>query len=160
MEVLDRLLEHDQWATATLLEASRDLTDAQLDQEFDIGRRTLRATYKHMIPNVEFWTGLMIGQPVAKWREDLSVAEFIDFHQRVYPPFATLAYRLRDEQRLDDTFADHYGVPQTYGGVILMVILHNTEHRTEVSHFLQRLGVADVSEVDYGLWDLKRRGLF
>ena len=34
-ELLDRLLEHDHWATDQLLALSRGLTDAQLDQEFD-----------------------------------------------------------------------------------------------------------------------------
>jgi hypothetical protein len=35
----------------------KDLTDAQLDQEFDIGHRTLRQTFDHMILNVDFWAG-------------------------------------------------------------------------------------------------------
>ncbi len=37
MDLLDRLLAHDHWATARLLDLSRGLTDAQLDQPFDIG---------------------------------------------------------------------------------------------------------------------------
>ena len=49
MDLLDRLLEHDHWATAQLLDLSRHLSDAQLDQEFDIGHRTLRDTFEHMI---------------------------------------------------------------------------------------------------------------
>jgi hypothetical protein len=44
MNLLDRLLEHDDWATAQLLDLSRTLTDEQLDQEFDIGHRTIRGT--------------------------------------------------------------------------------------------------------------------
>ena len=43
MDLLDRLLEHDRWATDQLLELCRGLTDAQLDQPFDIGHRTVRA---------------------------------------------------------------------------------------------------------------------
>ena len=42
-----------------LLDLSRGLTDAQFDQAFDIGHQTLRATFVHMIFNVEFWTALM-----------------------------------------------------------------------------------------------------
>jgi hypothetical protein len=64
MDLLDRLVGHDHWATAGLLELTRNLTDAQLDQPFDIGHRTLRATFEHMILNVEFWTTLMAEQPV------------------------------------------------------------------------------------------------
>lgn len=121
IDVVDRLLEHDQWATATLLEVSRDLTGAQLNQPFDIGHRTLRATYKHMIFNVPSWTAPMTGQPVDTRCEDSSVAALIECRERFYPAFATLARRLRDEQRLDETFVDHYGAPQTFGGAILMV---------------------------------------
>jgi uncharacterized damage-inducible protein DinB len=62
MELIDRLLEHDRWATAQLLEACQGLTGAQLDQEFDIGHRTLRATLDHAFYNVEVWTRLMAGQ--------------------------------------------------------------------------------------------------
>ena len=59
MDLLDLLLDHDHWATARLLEVSGGLTDAQLDQEFDIGHRTLRATFGHMIFNVPFWTAFL-----------------------------------------------------------------------------------------------------
>jgi uncharacterized damage-inducible protein DinB len=146
-------LEHDRWATNQLLGVSRGLTDAQLDQEFDIGHRTLRATFEHMIPNVAFWTGLMAGQPVDAESDDGSLAALIASHERSYGTFATLARQLRDQQRLDATFIDHYAVRKSFGGTTLMVVLHNEEHRSEVLHILQRLGLPNVPEVDHGLWD-------
>jgi uncharacterized damage-inducible protein DinB len=159
MDLLDRLLEHDRWATDQLLELSRDLTDAQLDQAFDIGHRTLRATFEHIIFNVEFWTGLMVGQPVDAQRDDRSLAALIDRHERSYAALATLARRVRDEQRLEDTFVDHFDTHMTFGGAIIHVVLHNAEHRSEALHILERLGVPDLPEVDHGLWDFTRRGL-
>ena len=153
MDLLDRLLEHDHWATTQLLDLSRDLTDAQLDQEFDIGHRSVRGTFEHMIVNTAFWTDLMTGQPVEEERDDRSLAALIDRHERFYATFATLARRLRDEQRLDDTFIDHYDARKSLGGTILHVVLHNAEHRTEVVHILTRLGVPGPPEVDHGLWD-------
>jgi uncharacterized damage-inducible protein DinB len=158
MDLLDRLLGHDQWATAQLLDLSRGMTDAQLDQPFDIGHRTLRATFDHLILNVEFWTGVMVGQPIAYERDASSVATLIEDHERSYAAFAAFARRVRDEQRLDDTFVDHYGFPMTFGGAILHVVLHDAEHRPEVLHILERLGVPDLPEIDHGLWDFKRRG--
>jgi carboxymethylenebutenolidase len=80
MDLLDRLLEHDHWATSQLLDLSRGLTDAQLDQSFDIGHRTLRATFDHVILNVEFWTAVMAGQPIEYARDASSVAALIDDH--------------------------------------------------------------------------------
>ena len=153
MDLLDRLLEHDYWATTQLLDLSRDLIDAQLDQEFDIGHRSVRGTFEHIIVNIAFWTGLMIGQPVDEERGERSLAALIERHERFYETFATLARRLRDEQFLDDTFIDHYDARKSFGGTILHVVLHNAEHRTEAVHILTRLGVAGPPEVDHGLWD-------
>ena len=116
MDLLDRLLEHDRWATTQLLDLSRGLTDAQLDQEFDIGHKSVRGTFEHMIVNIAFWTGLMTGQPVDEERGERSLAALIDRHERSYTTFATLGRRLRDEQRLDDTFIDHYDARKSFGG--------------------------------------------
>ena len=153
MDLLDSLLDHDHWATATLLDVCRDLTDAQFDQEFDVGHRTLRATLAHMIFNLDFWQSLMMG-----WSTDLPpVTPFpgmleLQF-ERNYADFAAFARRVRDGGRLDQPYVDHYEVIKSLGGTILMVILHNAEHRTELLHILARMGVPDLPEVDYGVWD-------
>jgi uncharacterized damage-inducible protein DinB len=153
MDLLDLLLDHDHWATARLLAVSGGLTAAQLDQEFDIGHRTLRATFAHMISNVPFWTAFLAGQPADAQGDDRSLAALSDCHERSYAAFATVARRLRDEQRLDETYGDHYAVRKSCGGTILMVVEHDAEHRTEVLHILERLGVPDLPEVDLGVWD-------
>lgn len=163
LDLLDRLLEHDRWATTQLLDLCRSLTDEQLDQQFDVGNRSLRATLDHQIPNLDFWTNLMTGQPAKPPHGHRnSLESLIANHERAHTAFATLARQLRDEDRLDDTFNDHFGYPMTYGGAILMVILHNESHRTEVIHIFARLGIPDLAniEVDHGLWDYKRRGIF
>lgn len=158
MDLLDRLLEHDRWATDQLLELSRDLTDAQLDQAFDIGHQTLRTTFEHMIFNVEAWTAVMAGQPVDAQSDGRSLAALIDRHERSYPAFAILARRLQDEQRLEETFTDYFGEPMRFSGAIVHVVLHNAEHRTEALHILERLGVPDLPRVDHGLWEHLSRG--
>src|SRR5581483_9211284 len=153
MDLLDRLLEHDQWATTQLLDLSRGLTDAQLDQEFDVGHRTLRATFEHMIFNVVAWTAEMAGRPIDRRRADRSLAALIDRHEDSYGAFAAFARRTRDERRLDDAFIDELGEPMTFGGAIVHVVLHDAEHRGEALHILARLGLSDLPEVDHALWD-------
>ncbi len=159
MDLLDLLLDHDHWATRSLLDASGGLTDAQLDEDFDVGHRTLRATFGHIIFNVPFWTAFLAGQPAEggysadAQPDDRSLAALIDHHERASAAFASVARRLRDQRRLGDTFVDHYAVRKSFGGTILMVVEHNAEHRTEVLHILERLGVSDVPEVDLGVWD-------
>ena len=162
MDLLDLLLDHDRWATARLLETCGGLTDAQLDQPFDIGHRTLRETFGHMIFNVPFWTAFLAGgsgraatdevsadaQP-----DDRSLAALSGGHERLYAAFASAARRARDEERLDETFIDHYAVRKSFGGTILMLVEHNEGHRTEILHILERLGVPDLPEVDLGVWE-------
>src|SRR5437764_14846840 len=59
MDILDRLLGHDVWTTRQLLLRCRELSDEQLDREFDIGHRSVRATLAHIIGNMECWTDLI-----------------------------------------------------------------------------------------------------
>ena len=165
MDLLDLLLDHDRWATRRLLDATGGLTEAQLDQEFDIGHRTLRETFGHMLFNVPFWTAFLVGGQPADGGysadaqpDDRSLAALIDHHERAYAAFASVARRLRDEQRLDDTFVDHFGGRMTFSGAIIHIVLHDAEHRSEVLHILARLGVPDLPELDHALWDQTARG--
>ena len=66
MDILDRLLGHDAWTTRQVLHLCQDLTDEQLDRDSDIGHRTLRATWVHLIGNIQVWTDLMAEQPVPR----------------------------------------------------------------------------------------------
>ena len=159
MDLLHLLLDHDHWATRQLLDASGVLTDTQMDQEFDIGHRTLRETFGHIVFNVQFWTAFLNGRPTDGeysadvQPDDRSLAALIDHHERSYAAFAGIARRVREENRLDEIYVDHYDVRKSYGGTILMVVEHNVEHRTEALHILERLDVPDLPEVDLGVWD-------
>lgn len=157
MDLLDRLLDHDRWATSSLLELTRALSDGQLDEAFDVGHATLRATLEHAIFNVEAWTAQMLDRPLDAQRDRRSPDDLIDRHARAWAVFAGAARRLRDEGQLDDTFVDEMGEQMTFGGAIVHVVLHDAEHRSEALHILQRLGVPDLPELDHGLWDHVRR---
>jgi uncharacterized damage-inducible protein DinB len=157
MDLLDRLLEHDRWSTTTLLDACRSLSDAQLDQSFDIGHQTLRATFVHLIDNIEGWTALMIRRPPEASDRDHSIASLSAWHEQVFDTFAAFARRKQAERQLEETFTDFFGEHPTFGGAILHVILHDAEHRSEIVHILNRLGLPQVPEVDLALWDLQRQ---
>ncbi|HEV2529472.1 MAG TPA: DinB family protein [Thermomicrobiales bacterium] len=180
MDVLERLLEHDRWANAEVLRRCRELGDGQLDQAFDIGHRTIRATFDHYLPNIAFWAGLMrqaldTGEPVVGSLGDLigaserahaagppgAVDSWLALHERAYDQFAAVARQVQAEGRLEESFLIDSGYPFTYGGAILMVILHHEGHRIEIIHILARSGVPSLAQVelDHGLWDFCRRGL-
>lgn len=156
MDLLDLLLDHDDWATRELLAFCAELPEAQLDQPFDIGHKTIRDTFEHIIGAVPFWTAFLAGQPApatAGTGDDRSLAGLRAAHERGYAAFAEIARRLRDEGRLAEIYVDHYDVRKSFGGTILMVIEHAAEHRAEIVHMLARLGVPEPPEVDLGVWD-------
>jgi uncharacterized damage-inducible protein DinB len=157
MDLLDRMLGHDRWATAQLLERCGTLTDAQLDQEFEIGHHSLRETLDHMIYVIDFWTGWMSGRRVPHDRTtqhyDRSLASLIERHERFQPAFAAVARQANDAQRLDETFIDHYDVRQSIGATIIQLLNHNVQHRSEIRHMLERLGVTNLWDYDPQEWE-------
>jgi uncharacterized damage-inducible protein DinB len=160
MDLLERLLAHDRWATNMLFDTCAPLTDEQFDQSIDIGLENIHTTFAHIISNVHFWTDSMKGQEVDRSDQDWARAGLRNRFTTAYDEFERFSLTIRDEGRFDDTFTDNWDQPQTYGAVILHVILHDDEHRQEILHILNRLGVENVPELDHALWDFVRRGLF
>ncbi len=71
----------------------------------------------------------MTGQPVDHGRStqqyDGTIASLIEQHERFHENFAALARQILDEQRLDETFIDHYDYRQSLGATIIQVMHHN-----------------------------------
>lgn len=161
MDLLDRLLGHDAWTTRQLLLQSRTLTDAQLDQPFDLGLGTLRLTFGHIIDNMEVWTNLMNGVDVSLRSEGPQALEdFLGRLDAVAASFSTLARKVATEGRLDERWTDTLDDPptqKTYGGAIAHVITHSMHHWAQVIHMLKRLGVQGVIEGDVLSWENQLR---
>jgi uncharacterized damage-inducible protein DinB len=151
------MLDHDRWATQQLLAVSDGLSNEQLDREFDIGHRTLRATLEHLVFNIEAWTAITAQTPLTRYPPDPSLADITARFDQAQAAFAALARRLRDEGLLDAMFTDHFDEAQSYGAAVIHVLLHNEGHRTEILHFLSRLRENEPPEVDHALWDHVRR---
>jgi uncharacterized damage-inducible protein DinB len=154
VDLLDRLLGYDRFTTERVLALCRDRPDADLDRDFDIGNRTIRRTVIHMLGAMELWTGLMSGQPPVEEARDGAIAALQARHARSHDRFDAVVREVAAAGRLDETFTDHHGVPQSYGGTILQVMAwHNVHHRSEVLHMLQRLGVPDLPDGDPQEWE-------
>lgn len=154
MDLLDRMLGHDQWAMTRFLEQSQNLSDAQLDQQFDIGLGTLRDTFDHLIHTIDFWSSQMDGRSAPPDREGRpSIAELITLHEGNYAAFAEVSRRAQREGRLDETFVDRFDYRQSLGGTIVHVVLHNALHRGEARHILERLSVPDLWDGDPQEWE-------
>lgn len=155
MDLLDRLLAHDAWTTRQLLEICGTLPDAQLDHEFDIGHRTLRATLHHIIANMEIWSALMAGDPIERqtdqtisgMRERLSVAE---------KRLQSIAVKVQQTNGWDDVWIDHLDDPpreKTFGTALAHIITHSMHHRAQVLYMLRLSGVQELPEGDIFSWE-------
>ncbi len=162
MDLLDRLLGHDQRTTQQLLLRCGELTPDQLHQRFDIGHQTVWATLNHMLDNIRIWTDLMRERPVrlAPERSASSIPHLVEQFDALYADFATCARSIMTNDRLDATYIDELDEPptaKTFGGTILHVVTHNMHHRGEVLHMLARLGLSHLPEGDMLSWEHQAR---
>ena len=164
MDILDRLLGHDVWTTRQVLLLCQGLIAEQLDRDFDIGHRTLRATWVHLIGNIQVWTTLMAERPVPRTGEApawaASPANILAAWEAAMADFTQLARDLAAAGRLDDTYTDTLDNPprrKTFGGTIAHLLTHDMHHRGEILHILQRLGVPDLPEGDVLTWEATTR---
>jgi uncharacterized damage-inducible protein DinB len=156
MDLLDRLLGHDAWTTRQLLLRCKDLPDAQLDREFDLGLRTARKTLLHIVRNMEVWSDLMAGVPVRADEADRSVAAMTARLDRAAADLASVARAVAQRGGWDEQFVDPLDRPptrKTFGGGVAHVITHSMHHRAQLLHMLRRLGVAGLPEGDVLGWE-------
>ena len=158
MDLLDRLLGHDAWTTRQLIARCRELSEEQLDRQFDIGHRSIRATLHHIIFNMEAWSALMSGvafRGTTSPGEDsmLRLTGRLDLAaDRLAGVAKAIAARGAWDQRWLDVLDDP-PTEKTYGGAIAHVITHSMHHRAQLLYMLRRLGVKDLPEGDALSWE-------
>jgi uncharacterized damage-inducible protein DinB len=161
MDLLDRLLGHDADTMAYVFDLAQQLSDKQLDQDFDIGQRTVRATIRHIVRNIEGWGQLMAGASIEQQTTaGASMAALRERFELGYSRFAEAARAARDADRLNDVYLDILDQPpseKTYGATILHVVTHDHLHRSELLHMLDRLGVGGLIEGDVLGWESNLR---
>ena len=160
MDILERLLAHDAWTTRQVLHLCQGLTDEQLDRDFDIGHRTLRATWVHLIGNLRVWTTLMAEREVPRGERPpawgASPVTLLAAWEEAMADFTALARDLAVAGRLDDSYIDTLDDPprrKSFGGTIAHLLTHDMHHRGEILHILQRLGVPNLPEGDVLGWE-------
>ena len=155
MDLLDRLLGHDSWSTRQLLLACQTLPDELLDQEFAIDHRSLRATFAHLIANMETWTDLIHERPVQE-KQGKSIPELKQRLVNASREFTNLARQIGRENRFDDSFWDVLDNPprlKTFGGAIGHVLTHNMHHRAQIMYLMEKVGIQDHIEGDLLSWE-------
>ncbi|MCC7389272.1 MAG: DinB family protein [Phycisphaerales bacterium] len=160
MDLLDRLLRHDAWTTRLLLERARELTDAELDRDIDIGHRTVRRTFDHLIWNMQAWGNEMAGLPMGDRGGD-SVDELTARLDGAAAHLAATARAIAARGAWDETWVPpHDGPPvaRTYGGTLAHVLTHSMHHRAQILYMLRVLGLRDLPEGDVLSWEAAAGG--
>ena len=159
MTILDRLLGHDAWTTRQLLLRSLELSDEQLDREFDIGDRSLRSTFDHIIQCLEHWTDRMMGRPVRQGEWHNGIERLLERQTEAAKEFAEFAMKVEREGRADEMFTKpEDGKKLSLGGGIAHILTHSMHHRAQTLYILEQLGIKNVIEGDALGWESVARG--
>jgi len=155
MDLLDRLLAHDRWTTRQLLDICATLSASQLDCEFDIGHRSLRATFVHIVRNMEIWSALMdkADPPI---EPDASIPGLIRRLDAAAARLAAIAGRIASRNAWNETWLDTLDDPpreKSYGTAIAHVITHSMHHRAQVLYLMRLSGVKNLPEGDVFSWE-------
>jgi len=156
-DLLDRLLEHDAWTTRQLLEICATLPDEQLDHEFDIGHRSLRATLHHIISNMEIWSLLMAGEPIQQETAQ-SISGMLRRLTVAETRLQKIARKVKADNGWDNVWVDHLDDPpreKTFGTALAHVITHSMHHRAQVLYMLRLSGVEPLPEGDVFSWEAR-----
>jgi RimJ/RimL family protein N-acetyltransferase/uncharacterized damage-inducible protein DinB len=160
MDLLDRLLGHDAWTTRQLLLVCENLTDEQLERRHGFAHGSVRDTLRHIIFNMEVWTGLMAGRITSRNdmpdNRGMAVNDLVTRLNSVAESLYRLARSVQDRQAWDETWVDVLDTPpvkKTYGAGLAHILTHSTHHRAQALLMLRELGVQDLPEGDVFSWE-------
>lgn len=164
MDLSDRLIEHDHWHTARLLEQAATLSDAALDRhvrpglvvhDFEGSEPDVRTMLERIVFTKEVWTAAIGGRDVPA-RDARSIAALQTRLAVVQPQFTALVRRIRDRNEWDDAFVDALCTPPvsfTFGSVIAHILTVSVVRRQTVVAVLRELGIPDVETRDPIEWE-------
>jgi uncharacterized damage-inducible protein DinB len=157
------LIRHFHWATAEVIRTCRPLSDAQLDQRFDVGIGSLRGNLDHIIWCVEGWCRRL---ERGEWIPDGGENDSLDRLQERLDDAVEQVQRLLaehiDPDGLGETLSFELERPPgnrmryTYARATIFVhmMTHGVHHRAQCLNMLRRLGAApdDLPALDATTW--------
>jgi len=164
MDLSDRLIEHDHWHTARLLEQAATLSNEALDKKvrpgmivhaFEGPEPDVRTMLERIVFTKEVWTAAIGGRDIPP-RDDRSIAGLQARHAAVQTQFTALVRRIRDRNEWDDAFVDALCTPPvsfTFGSVIAHILTASVIRRQTVTGALRELGVTDPETRDPIEWE-------
>jgi uncharacterized damage-inducible protein DinB len=136
------------------------LPDEVLDRDVDLGHRTLRRTFDHLVFNMEAWTAMLAGEDPRLDRdrpdEERTIAGLMRRLDAIAPRLAAVARDIAARDAWDEPAPDptaELPEPVTLGGILTHLITHSMHHRAQAIHMLRRFGTEDVPEGDALTWE-------
>jgi len=137
------LLDHQLWSTRNLLDACAQLTDEQLDREFDMGVGSLRKTLTHILGALRGWGHLLAGKEQCERLEAQgphTIARLIELNDQLHADFAaSVAAHAQDGIATGSHGGKAYAF--TRGSVLAHVTTHAMHHRAQCLNMLRQLGI-------------------
>mgnify|MGYP000400979838 CR=1 FL=1 len=157
LATIQQFMRYGDWANDECLHASTGLSDAALDQPFDMGRGSLRRTLIHIWAGEHVWLQRWQGRAERDWPDETAPWNLAELRLR----FAVTRRDRHafmhdlDPSRLTQfqTYRDSKGqlFSASLGDMLLQACLHSHHHRAQAVNMLRRVG-ATTPELDYMYW--------
>ncbi len=157
LDTIRTLLQYSDWANDRILQCSRSLSKAQLDQRFDIGRGSLRKTLLHIYAGELVWLQRWKGLTETHWIDEEETAAVATIQERFQAAWADRSKFLDSLTNSDlprvQIYRDSKGslFRAALGDMMLQMCIHSTHHRAQAVNILRRLGT-ESPELDYMMW--------
>lgn len=148
------IFAYGDWANGVVLDVAERLTDAQLDQPFDMGPGSIRKTLLHIRFAEQWWLTNWRegpGRPFPELPLTSSVADLRDlWAETIAARNAELASRSDAELHRIVEAIPRPGVLRTFpqGATMLQLCNHGVHHRAQAVNMIRRVG-GGVLELDY-----------
>jgi uncharacterized damage-inducible protein DinB len=163
--LIEDLYRYNEWANARVFEMCLELTNAQLDEEREIGFGSLRNTLFHILTAEQIW---LERWQVAPWRpfpsdsQGMSLSEIEAQLKQISQARQQLISSERAEKwkrvvNYKDSRGTEFSEPLDV--LLLHVANHGVYHRAQALHYLKGLGRTVPVGIDYALYKLARPSL-
>jgi AraC family transcriptional regulator len=156
MDLTERMIEHDNWLTATLIDAASQLSDEELDEPVHVTPRTeafrestpsIRSMLDRLVFTKEIWSAAIAGRELVL-NDDASLSSLKHRLDGAGGKFASIVRDIRDRGAWDTAFVDATCDPPesfTFGGAIAHALTWDAYRRQVVAAALHERGVDGIS---------------
>lgn len=166
-ETLEILSGHNAWATRVLIDDAAKLTDAQLQQRFEIGPGSIHDTLRHIIGAMLRWADRIGGRPVREsiQRDDrrFTTDELRTLLQQADGELRHVAAELDARNGWRERMEFVMEADKTYfftrAAAMLHVLTHGMHHRAQIVNMRRQLGRPPLGlDLDVVEWECVQTG--